>query len=417
MLPISVALRYLMARKSHTAVNVISAVSMAGVAVSTLAIVCVLSVFNGFSDLAASRMSVFDTDLKITPAEGKTILSSDSLATVLRSNFGEIAAAEPTIEEQALAIFADNQQAVVVKGVNERYADISSIDNAIIDGEFIVAGADDSIMKRFATIGVGTALNLGARPTFDERLRLLAPKRRGRINSANPMGAFRSDSLAIGGVFQIDQPEYDSETVIVPLTTARQLFDYTDEASAIEITLSDGQDAAKAKKAIEAFLGPSYAVRDRMEQHSVSYRMIAVEKWISLLLMIFILVIASFNVLSTLSMLVIEKRNDISIFRSLGATPSFVDRIFMSEGFLVTFTGGILGMVLGVVLCLAQQYGGFIKLGGDPSQLSIDVYPVKLELSDLAIVFAIVLGVGAVVGWAAKFIVASLGIDRREENA
>lgn len=413
MLATRIALRYLLARKSHTEVNIISAVSMAGVAVATMAIICVLSVFNGFTRLAESRLSIFDPDFKIEAAVGKAIANPDSLAAAIAANFEDVEMLLPTIEEQALALYGDNQQAVRVKGVAENYDDFSPIDSALIDGAFIAADPSDGFHKAFATIGVGAALRLGARPTYDVRLRLLAPRRVGRINAANPLGAFRSDSLAVGAVFQIDQTEYDSELVIVPLSTARQLFDYPVEATAIEVKMVPGANLDRQQTRLQAFLGPSYAVKNRIEQQPHSYRMIAVEKWISLLLLVFILAIASFNVVSTLSMLVLEKRGDIAILRALGASRRFVDRIFMDEGFLVSLSGGAIGIVLGVALCLAQQYGGFIKLGGDPSQLSVAVYPVELRLGDTLIVIAIVLAVSVLVGWLARFIVASLGSNRR----
>ena len=347
-------MRYLFAKKSHNAVNVISFISMAGVAVATAAIVCVLSVFNGFSDLAMQRLSLIDPQAKVTPLKGKTIAAADSVAQAIAS-LPEVDSAVPMIEEHALAMYDGNQMAVSLHGVPEGYERVTDIRRCIIDGDF-VTGTDDLPL---ATISVGTAIRLGAHPGAIEPIYIYVPRRTGRINPSNPMTAFMADSLLVSGVYRIDDSEADGQTVIVP----------------------------------------DYEVMDRMQQEQQSFNMISVEKWITFLMLALILVIASFNVVSTLSMLIIEKRDNMATLRALGAGPSLARRIFMWEGWLISATGGLAGIVLGVGLSLAQQIGGFIKLGGDPVKMSVTEYPVRVDLLDILIVAALVAAIGFIVGW------------------
>lgn len=403
LLSLRVALRYLSAPKSHSAVNTISYISVAGVAVATLAIVCVLSVFNGFTDVALQRLSVFDPALKVTPSAGKIIESPDSLAGLLSQlSSNGIATVTPVVEEHALAIYDDRQLTVRFRGVGEDYDRVTPVGDVMIDGEFLPS--EDIHGHALASVGVGVALSLGAHPGYYDWLRLYVPRRIGRINPANPLAAFRGDSLVVSGVFQLNQTEYDNDMVIVPIEVARRLLDMPGQATALEIALTPGTDPAAAARTVSRVLGGDYTVATRMQQQDSTYRMIEVEKWVTMLLLVFILVIASFNILSTLSMLIIEKRSDITTYRSLGATRGFIGSIFMSQGFIITVTGALAGMVAGVALCLLQQKFGFIRLGGDPSQLSITAYPVKVEWGDLLIVGLITAGVGAGIGLVARLI-------------
>ncbi len=405
--PIRIALRYLFARKSHSAVNIISAVSMAGIAVATAAIVCVLSVFNGFSDLAYSRLSVFDPELKITPTTGKLIANADSIGRIAEGLLPAGTVVQPVVEEQALAAFRNHQLTVTIKGVPHIYLRRRSIEEVMIDGQ-LIADVDPLDSIPYATLGVGVAIRLEARPGREDFINLYLPKRIGRINPANPMGAFRADSAFVSGVFQLDQAEYDNDLVILPLERARKLLDLNTEATAIEIALPAGYDADKYISKLQEGLGSNLTVADRLGQHAQSYRMIVVEKWISLLLLVFILVIASFNVLSSISMLVLEKSNDVAILQALGATPGWVNRIFADQGAIITLLGGAIGLVLGSILCLAQQYGGFIRLNGDPSQLSIQYYPVSLYATDLLLVAATLIAVAALIALLSRAIAKSV---------
>ena len=393
MTSLRIALRYLFSRKRHNAVNVISWISVAGVAVATAAIVCVLSVFNGFSKLAFSRLSEVDPDIKIVPASGKIFDSSDSLASHLAA-LPEFESAQPVIEEKALAIYGARQMPVTIKGVPDNYAAVSDIAGTIIDGEWLSTTGDYPC----STLSVGVALSLNARPGYYDLLRLYAPRRIGRVNTANPMNAFRSDSLIVSAVYEIDQSEYDADKVIVPLASARKLLDYTDEATAIELKLAPGVTTRQGMDAAGDIVGESGIVMNRLMQQAESFRMISVEKWITFLMLAFILVIASFNVLSIMSMLIIEKKDNIATLMALGATPAMIRRIFMLEGWLISLLGGAVGLILGIALCFIQQHWGLIKLGGDPSQLSVSVYPVQLQLSDLVAVSLIVTATGFLIG-------------------
>lgn len=397
MVSLRIALRYLFSRKSHNAVNIISRISVAGVAVATAAIVCVLSVFNGFSRLASDRLSYIDPELKVEPRSGKSIADADSLAAILMT-IGGVDAVCPVIEERALAIYGGVQMPVRMKGVPDNYASMSDIGRIIIDGEFLTHDGDYGC----ASLSVGTAISLGAHPGYYTPLEIYVPRRVGRINPAVPMSAFRADTLLVSGVYEVDQSEYDADMVIVPLESARRLLDMTSEASALEIKLSPGASAKHLRSEIEAAVGPDMIVKTRLMQQEESFRMIAVEKWVTFAMLAFILVVASFNVISTMSMLILEKRDNISTLRALGAGPSMISRIFMLEGWLISLFGGMAGIVVGVILCLAQQWGGFIKLNGDPSQLSVNVYPVHLEVMDIIAVGVLVSVIGLVTGFVAS---------------
>ncbi|MEF2643483.1 MAG: FtsX-like permease family protein [Paramuribaculum sp.] len=389
-----IALRYLFSKKTHNAVNIISIVSMAGVAVATAAIVCVLSVFNGFSDMALGRMSKSDPQFKITPVEGKVIASADSLAASL-TGLGEVAAAVAVIDENALAMHEGKQMAVTVHGVPEGYQNVTPIDSSIIDGGYYTA----NYVLPVATVSVGVAVRLQAYPSEQTLLSLYVPKRLGRINTANPMASFRSDSLFVGGVYRIEDNERDAQTVVIPIDMARGILQYDDgEATAIEVALRPGVSEAEGKEALTRALGAGFRVADRLEQEAESFRMISVEKWITFVMLAFILVIASFNVISTLSMLIIEKKSNLRTLRAMGATTGMLRRIFIWEGWLISVVGGLAGIIIGVGLCIAQQLGGFVKLNGDPSQLAIAVYPVRVEAVDIAVVAALLITVGLAIG-------------------
>lgn len=392
MVALRIALRYLLSRKSHNAVNVISAVSVAGVAVATIAIVCVLSVFNGFTWLAYDRISFIDPDLMIVAAEGKTIADADSLCRAV-ADMPPVAHAAPMISDQGLAIYNGRQMPVQIIGVDSLFSRIVKIDSVVIDGDFILQ--DDH--WHYASLSVGVAIALGARPGFYDYLALYTPRRVGRINPANPMGAFRSDSLIVGSVYQVEETAYDTDGVIVPLQSARNLFEYTTEATSLAVSLRPGFTEKEGAAEVGKALGAGFRVLTRLEQESESFRMIAVEKWITFLMLAFILVIASFNVISTLSMLIIEKTPNMATLRALGASESTIRHIFVWEGWLISMLGGAAGIVLGVILCLAQQWGGFIKLNGDPSKLSISIYPVAVELTDILAVAALIFVTGLLV--------------------
>ncbi len=398
MLALRIALRYLFARKSHKAVNVISIIAVCGVAVATTAIVVVLSVFNGFTQLSQKHLSLLDPELRAEAVRGKVFGAADSLCAVLEA-MPEVEAAMPALEERALAVFAGRQMPVLMLGVvPEEYPGIVPVGSTIIDGFYADGPLPDGLPPG-ATVCVNVANTLGSRPGFYQAVDLYTPRRRGRINPANPAGAYRSAQATVTGVFRVGQPEYDTDYIITDIALLRRLLDYRpDQAGAIEIRLAQGVSANRAAEAVQAALGSEFSVLTRERQHAESFRMIAVEKWVTFLMMVFILVIASFNIISTLSLLVIEKRDNMATLRALGAPRGLVAAVFAWEGTLITALGGLAGIVLGVALSLVQEHFGLIKLGADPTALTIDVYPVEVLSADILVVAAIILILGAAIG-------------------
>jgi ABC-type lipoprotein release transport system permease subunit len=360
-----------------------------GVIITTAALICVLSVFNGFRGLIMGKLAKLDPQIAITPAMGKTISDADSVISVVRSVDG-VDMAIPTIEDNALAIFTDYQMPVRLKGVPEEYEETSSIDSVMVEGSFKL---QDQVSS-YAVIGVGPAMQLHLRSGYLRMLQLYAPQRQGHVNLANPMGAFRNDSLFVSGIFQLQQNSYDADLIYVPIDFARRLFDYTTESTDVEVKLAAGANGASVMQQIQKLLGPSYKVKDRLMQQATAYRLVNIEKWIAFLLLAFIMIIATFNVISTLSLLIIEKDDSIKTFRNLGATDKQITRIFVTEGWLIALFGAVFGVILGLVLCLCQQTFGWLKLGGDASVLIVQAYPVIVVWSDVLIVFLLVAAIG-----------------------
>ena len=386
---LKIAARYLVAKKTHSAVNIISIISMCGVVVTTAALVCVLSVFNGFASLIGSKLSMLDPQIAISATEGKVIEHADSLISVVRGIDG-VKIAIPTVEDHCLALFGDYQMPVRVKGVPQGYDTLTNITPAILEGEFML---DDSV-SRYGVLSIGAALQLRARPGFIGQVRLFAPQRRGAVNLAKPMGAFRADSVFVAAVYQIEQSDYDRDLMFVPLDMAQFLFDCDDEATTVEVTLQPAADEQAVMQAIASTLGSGYIVKNRLMQQAASFRMVNIEKWVTFLLLGFIMVIATFNVISTLSLLIIEKDESIRTFRYLGATDKQISGIFVAEGWLISLTGAVLGVSLGLLLCWLQQEFGLIALQGNGDNLIVRTYPVEIQLADVAIVFALVAAVG-----------------------
>ena len=385
----NIAWRYLKAKKTHNAVNIISIISVCGVVLATVALVCVLSVFNGFAALMGDKLAMLDPQLKISHAHAKTIDNADSLT----MEIGKMAGVErvmPVIEEQALAVYGDKQMPVMIKGVPTDYDEMSEIEAVIAYGDYAL---EDSV-NRYAIMSIGVASGLNNGVGFFERLKIYEPRRKGRINLATPSSAFRSDSLYISGIYQTDQSTYDKDMIYVPLGVARNLLQYTTEASHIEVKLNANADEATAMKELTKVLGKEYVVKDRLMQQDAAYKMVNIEKWITFVLLAFILVIAAFNVISSLSLLIIEKEESIVILRTLGASDRAITSIFIAEGLLISLVGAVVGIVSGVVLCLIQQQFGIIKLAADASAVIVNSYPVQVLWSDIVVVFALVCTVG-----------------------
>ena len=374
MTALRIAIRYLLARKSHTAVNVISYISMAGIAVAAMAMVCVLSVFNGFSDLASERLSMVDPDIKVSSISDKIISNADSLALELEKIPG-VSSALPTLRTEAMAIYGDMQSPVNVIGVPVGFGQISALNSLVIDGEM----NSSTYSRRGAVLSVGTAIYFGARPSGELPLYLTVPRRIERINPAFPMAAFTIDTLSVCAVYQTNQTELDNGMIIVPLANVRRLLDYTTEAGARDV-------------------GVHFPGADRLRQQSHSFRMISIEKWITFLMLVFVLVMASFNILSSMSMLIIEKEESLMILSSFGAPLRMLGNIFLYQGLLVSVTGGVIGITIGVVLCVLQQHYGLITLSGDHTQMSIVNYPCALRFTDVLVTASAVAVIGLLSG-------------------
>lgn len=382
-LPWTIAWRYLFSKKSHSAVNIISIVSVAGVAIATAAIVIVLSVFNGFTALTEEQLTDIDPDAKALPVRGKTIANGDSLARALSALPG-VAAAVPVVEERGLMICGDTQMPVVFKGIPDDYAQAVRLDSTIIDG----AAVNEWQGLPAMTLSAGVAVSTGARP--GSLVDLYVPRRVGRINAANPSASFREEKLLATAVSRVNHPDYDNDRVYIPLASARRMLEYGTEATAIEIAFEPGADRQDAIRAVTQAAGNDIKVASRAQLQEYAFRMIAIEKWVTFMMLAFIMVIASFNIISTLSLLVIEKRANMQTLAALGANRSLATRIFICEGVLISLIGGMAGIVLGSILALIQQFGHVIRLAGDPSQLTIPYYPCQLRPADLLVVLALV---------------------------
>ena len=393
-LPLKIAKRYLVSKKSHSVINIISLVSVCGIAIASMALVCVLSVFNGFQDLIASLFSTIDPQIKVTPIQGKTFDASDPAIQEM-AQWPEIAQISPVIEENVLLIYGDRQVPALLKGVTNQYEQQTRIDDIIIDGHFLL---HDTITD-YATIGVGLANSLATGAGFRRPLMAYVPKRKARINMANPSSSLSSGRLFMTAVFRVNQAEYDDQLAIVPIDFARRLFDYTTEASALEITLQENANEANIMERIQGKLGDNFEVKNRMEQKEASFKMVQIEKWMSYLILGFILMIASFNAIGSLSMLIIDKKVDTDTLKSLGADNRLISRIFLTEGWLISAVGAVTGIVVGILLCWGQQTFGWIKLGEMSEAFIIEAYPVSVQLLDIVAVLALVLLLGFFTAW------------------
>ena len=387
-LSLRIAARYLFSKKSHSAINVISIISVCGVAIITAALICTLSVYNGFSHLIGSLLSEIQPDIKILPAAGKTIAGDDAIWDEIAA-WDDVAMLSPVIEETALAVY-DRQLPVVVKGIPDNYDELTGLAHTIVTGEYLLR---DSIVS-YAIIGAGVAVRLGAGVAYSRPIELNAPHRRGRVNIVNPAASFTSRRFFVSAAFYSNQAPYDDNVVYIPIDEARVLFDYPTEATAIELRCAADVSAERLVQRLEKRLGSDYVVQDRYKQNGESFRWMQIEKWITFLILVFILLIAVFNIVGALSMLIVDKKEHIATLRSLGADDKLIVRIFMTEGWLISMIGALSGLVIGVLLCWLQQEFGLLRLG-DSGAFIVEAYPVKLEWVDTLMVTAVVLLLGA----------------------
>lgn len=395
-LPFYIARRYLFSKKKHNAINIISGISVCGVALATLALVCTLSVFNGFQDMVAGFFTAFDPELKITIHEGKVFEPQGAAFQEVRS-LPEIAVWTETLEENAMVQYKDRQAMAIIKGVEDNFEELTFIDSLLYGaGEFIL---HDSIVD-YGVLGVELISELGTGLQFVDPLQVYAPKRNVRVNMANPSASFNRDYLfSPGVVFVVNQQKYDARYILTSLSFARNLFNYDTEVSAVELKLKPGADVTAVQRKIARILGDEFVVLDRYEQQADVFRIMEIEKFISYLFLTFILAIACFNVIGSLSMLILDKREDVETLRNLGADDRLIARIFLFEGRLISLFGALSGIVLGLLLCYIQQRFGIISLGGGNGSFIVDAYPVSVHVTDVVLIFITVVTVGFLSVW------------------
>ena len=404
-LSLHIARRYLFAKKSHNAINVISMISVFGIALATAALVCVLSVFNGFTGVVSQTFSAFDPELQITPASGKVFDPNNPQMEEVKK-IAEIAFISESLEENALLKNGDRQEPIILKGVSKKFENLADIDKLIIDGRFLLredtsgaveASGADSLQEWHidnGVVGAGLAMFLGVRANFVNPVEVYVPKRNVRVNPANPSTAFDRSDVFISGVFALNQAKYDDQMMIVSIDLARELLRYETEVSSIDIKLKDAAEVDKVQAKIKSVLGENYLVKNRFEQQEDLFRMVSIEKWVTFLILAIILVIAVFNIVGSLTILIIEKNEDIRILKNLGADNKLILKVFLFEGGLITFVGTIAGIILGLIICMLQQYFGLLQLGSTPGTFVMDAYTVVVELLDVLLIFVTVSMIG-----------------------
>lgn len=369
---------------------------MCGVALATLALVCTLSVFNGFQDMVASFFTTFDPELKITVREGKVFDAQTDQIRSVRA-FPEVKVSTETLEENAMVQYKDRQAMIVLKGVENNFEQLTAIDSILYgSGRFIL---QDSLVN-YGVMGVELIATLGTGVEFVDPLQVYVPRRNAKVNMGNPAASFNRDYLfSPGVVFVVNQQKYDGKYILTSLSFVRGLLDYTTEVSAIELKLKPGTNVSAFQSKVEKILGSSFVVQNRYQQQADVFRIMEIEKFISYLFLTFILMIACFNVIGSLSMLILDKKEDVVTLRNLGANDRLISHIFLFEGRLISFFGAIIGIVLGVGLCLIQQKFGIISLGGGNGTFVVDAYPVSIHGWDIVLVFVTVLAVGFLSVW------------------
>lgn len=396
--PFFIARRYVFSKKSTNAINVISAISVVGVAVGTMALVIVLSVFNGFHDLVASFFTNFDPQIELVPTQGKTAPADDPLLDKIRK-MPQVSVHTDVLEDQGLAVYGDRQQMVTVMGVDDNFTQLTNISDILYgDGEFTLQAAN----LFYAIPGIRLAQDMGLGARFDSYLKLYAPVRRGQITDLeDPSDGFVVDSLISPGVvFAVNQAKYDRDHIICSIGFARRLFDQDGMLSSLQIRLKPGSDLAAVKKQMREIVGSKYRVLDRFEQQSDTFNIMQIEKVLAYVFLTFILMVACFNIISSLSMLIIDKKADAATLRNLGATDRQIRSIFLFEGRIISAIGAVVGILLGLLLCWLQQEFGLVHMGDSAGSFVVNAYPVSVHYDDVAIVFVTVL----LIGWGAAWI-------------
>lgn len=394
--PFYIARRYLFSKKSTNAINVISGISVVGVAIAAMALVVTLSVFNGFHDMVASFFTQLDPQIKVTPVKGKTVPADDPLLTQIRK-MPQVDVATEVMEDQALAVYGDRQAMIMLKGVEDNFDKLTHIREVLEgDGEYALHAAD----MNYGILGMGVAYQLGTGYTYEHPLKIYAPRREGQLNMANLQEGFVEDELYSPGVlFSIKQGKYDKRYIITSIAFTRQLFDQQGMLSSLELRLKPGSNFDKVKAEMEKIAGDRFYVRDRYEQQDDTFRIMKIEKLMAYIFLTFILVIACFNIIGSLSMLMIDKKNDVVTLRNLGASDKQIVHIFLFEGRMISAMGAIIGIAIGLLLCWLQQQYGIVRLGESEGSFVVDAYPVSVHPWDIVVIFATVIAVGFLSVW------------------
>ena len=394
--PFFIARRYLFSKKSTNAINVISGISVVGVAVATMALVVTLSVFNGFHDLVAGLFTNFDPQIKVLPVKGKTVAADDPVLTEIR-RLPQVAVATETLEDQALVVYEGRQAMVMVKGVDENFDSLTHIREILVgNGDYCLKVAD----LYYGIIGIRLADALGTGYTFNTPLKVYAPRREGQLDMMNPEDGFVEDELLSPSVlFSVKQAKYDKNYIITDIAFARRLFEQQGMLSSLELRLKPGSDFDAVKQRMREISGDKFRVLDRFEQQEDTFRIMKIEKFMAYIFLTFILIVACFNIISSLSMLMIDKKNDVVTLRNLGANNSQMTSIFMYEGRMISVFGAILGIGLGLLLCWLQQQYGIVGLGSSSGSFIVDAYPVSVHPEDIIVIFITVILVGFVAVW------------------
>lgn len=394
--PFFIARRYLFSKKSTHAINVISGISVVGVAIATMALVVTLSVFNGFHDLVASFFTSFDPQLKITPVEGKSVAADDPVLTQIRQ-LPQIEVVTECVEDQALAIYKSRQMMVMIKGVDDNFDQLTHIKEILIgEGDFCLHAAD----MDYGILGIRLAEQLATGYSYDQPLHIYAPRREGQFDLTNPTEAFEEDDLYSPGVlFNVRQAKYDKNYIITSIAFARRLFDQQGMLTSLELRLKPGSNFERTKSEIKQLCGDRFTVKDRFEQQDDTFKIMKIEKFIAYIFLTFILMVACFNIIGSLSMLIIDKKDDVVTLRNLGANDKQITRIFLFEGRMISAIGAVIGIIIGLLLCWLQQRFGLVALGSSSGSFVINAYPVSVHPEDIVLIFITVLVVGFLSVW------------------
>ena len=388
-LPFYTAKRYLLGKKSQNAINIISGISVLGITTGTMALVIVLSVFNGFDSVVKSLYNTFDPDIQISAKEGKTFTPDPATTQAIRSLSG-VSALSEVMEENVLLLYSDRQHIATVKGVDEAFMDVSGLDSMIVDGEMKLKDQN----RPYVVVGRGVAYSLGIKLSFIDPLFIYTIDRTARINMSQPEESIRRDFIYPSGIFEIEQ-DFDSRFIICPIDFVRELLLYKDEVTYLEVKLDPLYPEEEVLEEILSLMGEDFHVKNREQQNEMFYRVMRSEKWAIFLILTFILIIASFNIIGSLSMLIIDKKKDILTLRNMGAGNRLIKQIFLMEGWLISILGSLSGLFLGTAISWIQQRFGVIQLTGSGSFI-IDAYPVRIEALDICLIWITVLLIGLI---------------------